>query len=124
MNPFDIVNDINYLKKGIITEDNQKDYNPWIVNKALSYFPETILYAQEMNIKPHLDNKMQYDYYIGIIRKGKRFSKWAKKDKGDDLLAVQTYFNYNKDKATMTLSILTPNQLKAIKRELEKTKEF
>ena len=124
MNPFDIVNDINFDKKGIITEDNQKEYKPWLINKALSYFPETLLYAQEMNVRSNLDNKLQYDYLLRSIRKGKRFSKWAKKDKDDDIEAVREFFSYSRDKAKSALAILSEDQLKRIKRELQVSKEF
>jgi hypothetical protein len=124
MNPFDIVGDINSSKKGLINETNEKDYNAWIVNKAFSYFPDTILHAQEMNTKAHLDNKMQHDYLMGAVRKGKRFTKWAKKDKDEDTLAVQEFFSYNREKAKTALTILSKDQLKAIKRELKVAKEF
>jgi len=124
MNPFDIVGDINSNKKGLINETNEKDYNAWIVNKAFSYFPDTILHAQEMNTKAHLDNKMQHDYLMGAVRKGKRFTKWAKKDKDEDTLAVQEFFSYNREKAKTALTILSKDQLKAIKRELKVAKEF
>jgi hypothetical protein len=124
MSPFDIVGDINSSKKGLINDTNEKDYNAWIVNKAFSYFPDTILHAQEMNTKAHLDNKMQHDYLMGSIRKGKRFSKWAKKDKDEDTLAVQEFFSYNREKAKTALTILSKDQLKAIKRELKVAKEF
>jgi hypothetical protein len=124
MNPFDIVGDINSSKKGLINETNEKDYNAWIVNKAFSYFPDTILHSQEMNTKAHLDNKMQHDYLIGAVRKGKRFTKWAKKDKDEDTLAVQEFFSYNREKAKTALTILSKDQLKAIKRELKVAKEF
>lgn len=124
MNPFDIVGDINSSKKGLISETNEKDYNAWVVNKAFSYFPDTILHAQEMNIKAHLDNKMQHDYLMGVVRKGKRFSKWAKKDKDEDTLAIQEFFSYNREKAKTALTILSKDQLKAIKRELKVAREF
>ena len=124
MNPFDIVGDINSSKKGLINETNEKDYNAWIINKAFSYFPDTILHAQEMNTKAHLDNKMQHDYFMGAVRKGKRFTKWAKKDKDEDTLAVQEFFSYNREKAKTALTILSKDQLKAIKRELKVAKEF
>lgn len=124
MNPFDVVSDINFQKKGIINEHNEKDYKPFIVNRSLSYFRETILYAQEMNTKSHLDNKLQYDYLMNTIRVGKRFSKWAKPIKDEDLKAVQDYFNYNQEKAQTALSILSEDQLKHIKRQMKIAKEF
>ena len=77
--PFDYVNDINYGKKNIMVDDvAEKDYNAFIVNRALSYFNDTVLYANEMNIHHSLDSKLQYSFLINIVRKQKRWSKWLK----------------------------------------------
>jgi len=123
MNPFDIVNDINYIKKGIINDEvSAKEYNAWIVNRALSYFPDTIFYAQEMNTNHTLDNKMQYDYLFNAIRPAKRFSKWGKKDKNQDIEMVQQYFGYSRSKALIAMSILTPDQMKAIGASVDTSK--
>ncbi len=66
MNPFDYVNSINSSKKEnlMVDEFAEKAYNPWLVNKALSYFKDSVLYANEINMNSHLSNRMQYDYYL------------------------------------------------------------
>ena len=95
MNPFDFVDSINFSKKDLMrgTENDQlaeKSYNAWLINSALSYFPDTIQYANVMNGNHHLDNKLQYQYLINIVRPKKRYSKWAKKKEDSDLEAVAT----------------------------------
>lgn len=120
--PFDFVNDILYNKKYIMV-DNQKEneYVPFLSNRALSYNIETILYAQEMNIKNGLDKKLQYDYLINSTRPIKRrYSKWAKKIVNSDVDLIQEYFGYNFQNAKIALSILSKEQLKEIKKRLEK----
>ena len=63
MSPFDFVNSINYSKKNLmVDEQSEEEYIPFLTNRALSYFPDTILYAQEMNINGHIDKKLQYNY--------------------------------------------------------------
>ena len=75
-NPFDYVNSINISKKDIMHDDiSEKSYPAFMVNRALSYFNDTVLYANEMNVNHHIDNKLQYHFLINIIRKKKRFSK-------------------------------------------------
>lgn len=116
MNPFDYVNSINFTKKDIM--EDEKSYAPFLINKALSYFPDTILYANEMNSNHHLDNKLQYHYLLNSIRPKKRFSKWAKKQDSDNLEIVKRFYDYNDQKAEQALSILSPSQIETIREKL------
>ncbi len=123
-NPFDYVTSISLTKKDLIREsDNpsqaEKDYVPYLVNKQLSYFIDSILYANEMNQFAELDNLLQFDYYMGSISKKKRFTKWAKPFKSEDLEAVMKYYSYGRKKAEEALSILTPKDIKAIHETLD-----
>ena len=120
MNPFDVINDISLKKAGLITGDNEKDYNPFLTNRGLSYFPDTIFHAQEMNKLHHLDKKLQYDYLFNSIRKSKRFSKWSKKDNSKDIDAIIEYFGYSRRRAEESLTILDKEQVKSIKKKLDK----
>jgi hypothetical protein len=120
VNPFDVINDISLKKVGLITADNEKDYNPFLTNRGLSYFPDTIFHAQEINTLHHLDKKMQYDYLFNSIRKSKRFSKWSKKDNSKDIESIIEYFDYSRKKAEEALRVLTADQIKQIKKKLEK----
>ena len=92
MNFFDYLNSINYSKKDIMVDDIAEDeYNSFMVNRGLSYFQDTILCANEMNRYHHLDSRLQFDFLINIIRKRKRFSKWAKNTDPDALSVVKEY---------------------------------
>lgn len=120
MNPFDYVNSINSSKEDImVDETTEKGYSPYMVNKALSYFIDTVMYANDMNERYHLDNKMQYFYLINTIRSKKRFSKWIKNVENNDLTAVQDYYGYSIEKAKVALSLLSNEQLTIIKKTLE-----
>ena len=120
LSPFDYINSINSTKKDLMeTKEDEKSYNSFMVNRGLSYFPDTIEYANIMNQLYHLDSKLQYQYLINIVRPRKRFSKWSKKKKDVDLELVMKYFGYNANKAKSALSILTPDDLKTIKKKLD-----
>ena len=119
MNPFEYVNAINYTKKNIMIDDiTEKAYAPYMVNRQLSYFPDTILAANEMNRNHHLDNRLQFDFFINIIRKRKRFSKWYKPETISDLDAVKKYYGYSNEKARQVLTLLSPEHINELKRKV------
>jgi len=121
MNPFDFVNAINKSKEDLLKEpESEKHYPAYMVNKALSYFPDTILYANEINQFHHLDPKLQFHFFLNSIRPAKRFAKWVKKQEDNDITAVMEYYGYNPQKAENALSILSSEQLTIIKQKLEK----
>jgi len=118
MNPFDYVNSINYTKKDVM--EDEKTYNGFMVNRSLSYFPDTVVLANEMNKYHHLDNRLQYQFLINIIRKRKRFSKWVKPELENDLELVKEYYGYSNEKARQVLSLLSPSQLQTIREKVNK----
>ncbi len=122
MNPFDFVNSINSTEKKDLVNTGQAledDYVPFIVNKALSYFPETILYSNQINALPHLDKTLQYHYLLNTVRPGKRFAKWVKRENVEDIEAVKEYYGYSIEKAHQALAILTVDNLNYIKQKLQ-----
>lgn len=121
ISPFDFVKSINDTKENLITDDWSEDqYNAFIVNKALSFTPDTIIYANEMNSRPHLEKVLQYQFLINIVRKKKRFSKWIKKEKIEAIDIIKEYYGYNTDKARQVVSILSKEQIDDIKSKLYK----
>ena len=121
MNPFEYLNAINSTKKDLmIDEESEKAYNPFIVNKSLSYFQDTVLIANEMNRYAHLDNKLQNDFFINIVRKKKRFSKWNKPENESDVEVVKEYYGYNNEKARQALTLLTKEQINELRKKVYK----
>ena len=119
MNPFDYLNAINDTKKNVIKDsDNpelaEKLYPPYLVNRGLSFFIDTVYLANEMNRHHHLDNKMQFDFLINIVRKKKRFSKWFKAQPDEEVEAVMDYYGYSQDKARQVVDLLTKDQITQI----------
>ena len=118
----DYLYSINQSKKNILDNDidAERKYPPYIVNRCLSSFTDTILYVNEMNKNSHLEKKLQYDFLLNSVKPRKRFSPWAKKDSIDYLDIVKEYYGYNDDKALQALRILTKDQLDYIKKLLNK----
>ena len=110
------------IKKSIINSDNEKEYEPYIVNRALSQHNDCLLYVNEMNRYSGLDKKMQYDYYINtFVAKKRPFQKWYKASESKDIQVIKEYFGYSSEKAKDALRILTPEQIDKIREVVDKT---
>ena len=124
MNPFDYVNSITHSKKNLMrdTENDtlaESGYEPWLSNNALSYFPDTVLHANLMNMYSDLDNRPQFEFLLNSIRPRKRFSKWIKKSDNEDLKAICDHYQCNEIVGREYLSLLSSKQIDAIKEEQE-----
>ena len=113
ISPFELIKSISNTKKDIL--ENEKDYNAFMVNRGLSYFPDTVLYANEMNKFHHLDNRLQYSFLINIVRKRNRFSKWNKSIESENINAIKRYYGYSNEKARDVLPLLSNENLNIIK---------
>ena len=114
----DYLNAINHNKEDLMAGEDlfwEKRYPTYIVNKALSSFPECLLYANEMNKMHHLDKKLQFQFFLNSIRPKKRFSKWLRSSKIKNLEYVKEYYGYSNEKARQALEILNDDQLEEIK---------
>jgi hypothetical protein len=102
-------------------EMDYKDYNPFIVNRALSYHVDCILYCNEMNLYSQIDKDMQYSFYLNSIRGMKRkFQPWQKSEVNKDIDSIKEYFGFSNDKAKEALRILTDEQIAEIKEKTDK----
>ena len=120
MNPFDYVNSITYTKEDIMTDLNESEYSPFLTNRALSYHQDCILYANEMNRRFDVPNKLQYHYLLNTIRKRKRFAKWHKPIVVDDLQIVMEYYLVSRAKAEEYLKLLSADQIQILGKRMQK----
>jgi len=118
----DFLKAINLTKENLIENDSlaEKEYVPFVINRTMSYFPDTVLYANEMNLRGHLDNRLQNDYLLNSIRKKKRFSRWLKAEKNEDVDAIKEYYSCNYMKACEIAKILTDEQLSLIHERMDR----
>lgn len=115
----DIIPSILQTKDDVLSDEG--DYVPFVVNRALSYHYDCILYANQMNLLPNTDKKMQYHFYLNSIRPYKRpFQKWQKREDADDLEVIKEYYKCSNEKAKEIITILTDAQIAAIKTKIDK----
>jgi len=121
MNPFQFVNEITFGKKDVMVDpDMEKKYVPFMVNRSLSYFTDTVHMANEMNKYHHLDKKLQFQFLLNIVRKKKRFSKWVKPQTDSNVDVIKEYYGYSNEKAIQILPLLSSDQLNIIKNKVNK----
>ena len=119
----DYLNAINHTKETLMdTEDEQweKKYPPFIVNKCLAPFQDTIMLVNEINQLHQLDKKLQFDFLINSLRPRKRYTPWVKATKLENLEYVKEFYGYNNEKAKVALDILDDEQISAIKQKMRK----
>jgi hypothetical protein len=117
MNVFDIIKSINEKTKlDLSREELESLYQPWIVNKGLSFTPDTLLFANLMNQNAFLPKLMQYAFFYHGVPKGRRFGKWHKKEKPEDVVdLVKNVYDINITRAQEVLDILTDEQIKILR---------
>ena len=121
ISPFDFINAINYSKEDLMVDEwAEKQYPPYLVNRGLSFGPDTVIAANEMNSRAHLDKKLQFQFLINTIRPRKRYNKWVKAEKVEAIEVVKSYSGYSTEKARQALSILSDVQIEHIRKKLEK----
>jgi uncharacterized protein YabN with tetrapyrrole methylase and pyrophosphatase domain len=121
--PFDFMNAASFSKDDLIANHENPEmaenlYVPYIVNRGFTNFEDSILHANEMNQRAHLFKDAQFQYYRGVLRKRKRFSKWQKADKSKDLDAIQEVYQCNRTIAKLYLKALSTADLKEVHSKL------
>ena len=119
----DYLNAINVSKESLLDSEDEmweKKYAPFIVNKCVAPFPDTILLVNELNQYHHLDKKLQFDFLLNSLRTRKRYTPWLKAKKLKNLEYVKEYYGYNNEMAKAALDILDDEQISAIKIKLNK----
>jgi hypothetical protein len=122
MSPFEFSNQILQGKKQLIVDEaTEAEYVPFMVNRALSYHKDCVLYANEMNRRHQLDNKLQNDYLLNTIRAKKRpFNKWIKPEKSEDISCIKSFYGFSDAKARDALRLLTDKQIQELKEKADK----
>ena len=117
----DIIPSIQQTKKVVVTQENERDYVPFVVNRSISFHLDMVMAANQMNILPSTDGLLQYHYLLHSVRGYKRpFQKWQKREDIDDLSLIKEFYGYSNDKAKDALALLTDDQIKSIKSAMDK----
>lgn len=108
------------IKDAEIPEDMEKEYNPYITNKAFSFYVDTILHANEMNAKHWVFKDAQFRYYLGGLRPRFRKTEWFKAKKDSDLDNIQQVFQCNRTVAKQYMKVLSKENLQIINNKVSK----
>lgn len=121
LSPFDWSRAICETKENLMVDEYaEKQYNAFMINRSLSMGADTVIYANEMNSRAHLDRKLQHDFLINIIRARKRFNKWIKAEAVDAVDVIKEYYGYSTDKARQVLPLLAEADIETMKIRLRK----
>ena len=119
----DYLKAVNQTKEPLMDSEDEeweRKYPPFIVNKCVAPFPDTVMLLNEINQLHHLDKKLQFDFLINSLRPRKRYTPWLKAKKLENLEYVKEFYGYNNEKAKTALNILNDEQISYIKRKLNK----
>jgi hypothetical protein len=119
----DYLNAINVSKDPLLDSSEsytKQSYPPFVVTRCLSYFPDTLFAANEMNTRPLIDSKMHFDFLRGAVRPRKRFSKWLKREDDSRMAALVEYYGISSRKAREALSVLSEADLEEIVAAVDK----
>ena len=116
LSPFDYTKSIDSKSEQL----DIADYNSFMINRALSFGADTCLFANEMNINSNIPKEWQYDFlYYGIPKK-KRYNRWIKFDKIDNIDVIMENYNCSFQKAIEYSKILTEEQIEELKKRLNR----
>jgi len=120
----DYLKAINETKENLLDTNDitwEKKYPPYVINRCMSMFYDTVMHSNEMNGLHFLPKRMQFHYFINSIRKKRRFGgKWLSQTKLKNLALIKEYYGYSNSKAKEALNILSKNQIENIKIKLIK----
>lgn len=117
---FDWIGSISETKKLNLTSYNDTNYNIFVINKAFGQHKDTILFANEMNKLALANKKAHFLYLNNTIRKKKRYGKWAKESKNENIdLIMDLYPEMSRTKAKQVEHLLI-NEIDEIKKKLYK----
>lgn len=119
-NPFDFVKSVSYDKKDIMVDDiEEKSYQPFLINKALSYHQDSVFLTNEMNIRHGVDNRLQYVFFLNTLRKRQRFSKWSKPYVSKKLDIIKDYYQISTKEAKEYATLLSEKQYRELKNSMK-----
>ena len=108
MDPFKFLNCINQNKTPLMDEDPlcEREYIPFLINRGLSYFVDTVVLANQMNQAHWLDKKTQFEYLRATVRPRNRYSKWHKPQENARIEALKTLYGYSESKARQMVDLV------------------
>ena len=120
MTPFDFLKLVHdkKIKWESLTEDEQKTYNKFIINRALGFnnnILDVVNRIQQYDVTP----KESFKYYQSMTGDKFRFNKWIKGQKSKSynpplLVIISTYFECSCKQAEEYLNVLDKKNIKVL----------
>ena len=119
-NPFDFVKSVSYDKKDLMVDEvEEKAYQPFLLNKSLSYHQDSIFLTNEMNVRHGVDNRLQYMFFLNTLRKRQRFSQWSKPYISKKIDTVKQYYQISTREAKDYVNLLSDKQVRKLKNRMK-----
>ena len=119
-NPFDFVKSVSYDKKDLMVDEvEEKAYQPFLINRALSYHQDSVFLTNEMNVRHGVDNRLQYMFFLNTLRKRQRFSQWQKPYISKKLDTIKEYYQISTKEAKDYVELLSDKQLRELKNRMK-----
>jgi hypothetical protein len=118
---FDFANDICEGKKNLLSDATEKEFVPFMINRALSQHLDTVMLANELNKMSISDKLMAHDFLFYAVSKKKRYGKWAKAttEDNDNLELLMKHYAINRKVAMQYLQLMTDDQMNELKQRYE-----
>lgn len=122
MDMISALNSINTGKNNLMRDDvgrvieaEERGYPPFPVLRSLSYHPDAVLIANLLNehgLKEFgISNLQHYEFLLYALPKGRRFAKWGRTSKDDDIDLVMEVMNMSYEKARDVVSLISEEEL-------------
>ena len=119
-NPFDFVKSVSYDKKDLMVDEvEEKAYQPFLLNKSLSYHQDSIFLTNEMNVRHGVDNRLQYMFFLNTLRKRQRFSQWSKPYISKKIDTIKQYYQISTREAKDYVNLLSDKQVRELKNRMK-----
>ena len=120
INRFDFVKSVSYDKKDLMVDEvEEKAYQPFLLNKSLSYHQDSIFLTNEMNVRHGVDNRLQYMFFLNTLRKRQRFSQWSKPYISKKIDTVKQYYQISTREAKDYVNLLSDKQVRELKNRMK-----
>ena len=104
-------------KKYLYKDNEDIEINLYLLNKALSYYTESVFFANDVNVEfQSSPAKMVYDYYYYSLSKGKLpFKKWGKRSiEQKEIKVIRKVYSCNEKTALEYIKLIKDEDLKRV----------
>ena len=117
MNLGEYLDAINSSKVNVVRDNEvsreaaEKSYEPFVISRSLSYFEDSVLFVNELNRYSTVSKIQHFEFLLHSLRRRKRFAKWSKAEKPNDVIkAIMHQYDYSQKRAMEVVGLLNDEQ--------------